>query len=108
MPTTLNFFAWLQHLNDANEINDLLYSESLSIRRSSYIHLLKQKLPLTMDEVKMYSPEFEKVIPLKIMLIHKDCAQATCIDNDEDFILKKVIPEYQTELENMHSLFIFR
>ena len=56
----------------------------------------------------MYSPEFEKVIPLKIMLIHKDCAQATCIDNDEDFILKKVIPEYQTKLENMHSLFIFR
>ena len=28
-----------------------------------------------MDEVKMYSPEFEKVIPLKIMLIHKDCAK---------------------------------
>ena len=27
----------------------------------------------------MYSPEFEKVIPLKIMLIHKDCAQATCM-----------------------------
>ena len=30
------------------------------------------------------------------MLIHKDCAMR--IDNDEDFILKKVIPEYQTRI----------
>lgn len=98
MPTTLNFFAWLQHLNDANEINDLLYSESLVLEGHPTHPLTKTKLPLTMDEVKMYSPEFEKVIPLKIMLIHKDCAQATCIDNDEDYILKKVIPEYQTRI----------
>lgn len=98
MPTTLNFFAWLQHLSDSNEINDLLYSESLVLEGHPTHPLTKTKLPLTMDEVKMYSPEFEKVIPLKIMLLHKDCAQATSIDATEDFILREVIPEYQIRL----------
>ncbi|MEB7365992.1 IucA/IucC family protein [Staphylococcus borealis] len=98
MPTTLNFFAWLQHLSDSNEINDLLYSESLVLEGHPTHPLTKTKLPLTMDEVKMYSPEFEKVIPLKIMLLQKDCAQATSIDGTEDFILREVIPEYQLRL----------
>ena len=98
MPTTLNFFAWLQHLSDSNDINDLLYSESLVLEGHPTHPLTKTKLPLTMDEVKMYSPEFEKVIPLKIMLLQKDCAQATSIDGTEDFILREVIPEYQLRL----------
>ena len=52
-------------MNDANEINDLLYSESLVLEGHPTHPLTKTKLPLTMDEVKMYSPEFEKSYTVK-------------------------------------------
>ncbi|RIP29390.1 siderophore synthetase, partial [Staphylococcus gallinarum] len=31
MPETINFFSWLQHMADTEQINDLSYSESLVI-----------------------------------------------------------------------------
>lgn len=98
MPTTLNFFAWLQHLNDSTDIDDLLYSESLVIEGHPTHPLTKTKLPLTMEEVKAYAPEFEKMIPLNIMLLHKYYAVVTSIDDDNDFILHELIPEYASRL----------
>ena len=98
MPMTLNFFAWLQHISDSDETDDLLYSESLVIEGHPTHPLTKTKLPLTMEEVKAYSPEFEKMIPLKIVVLHKKYARVTTIDGDTQFILHKVIPEYRAKI----------
>nr|WP_276516926.1 IucA/IucC family protein [Staphylococcus petrasii] len=105
MPTTINFFAWLQHLSDSNDFNDLMYSESLVIEGHPTHPLTKTKLPLTMEEVKQYSPEFEKIIPLKIMLLHKDYARVTTVDGNNSFVLEEVIPEYHAKLRKFIQTF---
>lgn len=105
MPTTINFFAWLQHLNDSSDFNDLMYSESLVIEGHPTHPLTKTKLPLTMKEVKQYSPEFEKIIPLKIMLLHKDYAKVTTVDGNSSFVLGEVIPEYHAKLRKFIQTF---
>src|SRR5699024_7458463 len=68
LPVTINFFTWLQHMKEDNGINDLSYSESLVIEGHPTHPLTKTKLPLTNEEIKLYAPEFEKTIALKVML----------------------------------------
>ena len=99
MPETINFFSWIQHMTDSGQMNDLSYSESLVVEGHPTHPLSKTKLPLTEDEVKRYAPEFEKIIPLKVMLIHKDDSVTTSMENDEQFILDFIIPEYRYKLK---------
>ena len=61
LPDTINFFTWLQHLNANDTTDDLSYSESLVIEGHPTHPLTKTKLPLTKDEIRRYSPEFEKL-----------------------------------------------
>ena len=70
LPDSINFIAWLQHLQDSGITDDLSYSESLVIEGHP-TSFNKTKLPLSTNELKLYAPEFEKVIPLNIMLIEK-------------------------------------
>lgn len=99
MPETINFFSWIQHMIDSGQMNDLSYSESLVVEGHPTHPLSKTKLPLTDDEVKLYAPEFEKIIPLKVMLIHKNDSVATSMEDDEQFILDFIIPEYRYKLK---------
>lgn len=99
MPEIINFFAWLQHITAESDMNDLSYSESLVLEGHPTHPLSKTKLPLTQEEMKKYAPEFEKVIPLKLMLIHNDKAVPTTMEDDEHFILDSVLPEYKYRLK---------
>lgn len=99
MPRTINFFTWLQHMKENNGVNDLIYSESLVEEGHPTHPLTKTKLPLTKEEVKLYAPEFEKIIPLKIMLIHKQFCIATAMEGDELYIINQVIPEYKDKIK---------
>ncbi|OIS56662.1 IucA/IucC family protein [Staphylococcus equorum] len=99
MPETINFFIWLKHFKDSEEINDLTYSESIVVEGHPTHPLSKTKLPLTRKEVKLYAPEFEKIIPLKVMLIHKADCITTSMEDDEQYILNHIIPEYRYKLK---------
>lgn len=94
----LNFFTWLEKLKKNNDIDDVLYSESLIFEGHPTHPLTKTKLPLSMEEVRIYSPEFEKIINLKVMLIHNEYVNVTTILDHSQFILNEVIPEYLDEL----------
>lgn len=94
----LNFFTWLEKLKKNNDIDDVLYSESLIFEGHPTHPLTKTKLPLSMKEVRTYSPEFEKIINLKVMLIHNEYVNVTTILDHSQFILNEVIPEYIDEL----------
>ena len=94
----LNFFTWLEKLKKNNDIDDVLYSESLIFEGHPTHSLTKTKLPLSMEEVRTYSPEFEKIINLKVMLIHNEYVNVTTILDHSQFILNEVIPEYLDEL----------
>lgn len=99
MPETINFFIWLKHFKDSEEINDLTYSESIVVEGHPTHPLSKTKLPLTRKEVKLYAPEFEKIIPLKVILIHKADCITTSMEDDEQYILNHIIPEYRYKLK---------
>lgn len=94
----LNFFTWLEKLKKDNDIDDVLYSESLIFEGHPTHPLTKTKLPLSMEEVRTYSPEFEKIINLKVMLIHNEYVNVTTILDHSQFILNEIIPEYLDEL----------
>lgn len=94
----LNFFTWLEKLKKNNDIDDVLYSESLIFEGHPTHPLTKTKLPLSMEEVRTYSPEFEKIINLKVMLIHNEYVNVTTILDHSQLILNEVIPEYLDEL----------
>lgn len=94
----LNFFTWLEKLKKNNDIDDVLYSESLIFEGHPTHPLTKTKLPLSMEEVRTYSPEFEKIINMKVMLIHNEYVNVTTILDHSQFILNEVIPEYLDEL----------
>lgn len=100
LPESLNFISWLQHLQDSGMIDDLSYSESLIVEGHPTHPLTKTKLPLNKNELKAYAPEFEKVIPLKIMLIEKNHIVTTSMEDDEQYILNRVIPEYRHQLNS--------
>lgn len=74
-----------------NDIDDVLYSESLIFEGHPTHPLTKTKLPLSMEEVRTYSPEFEKIINLKVMLIHNEYVNVTTILDHSQFILNEVI-----------------
>ncbi|WP_436854818.1 IucA/IucC family protein [Staphylococcus caeli] len=99
MPDTINFFSWLQHMEDSDHINDLSYSESLVVEGHPTHPLSKTKLPLTTDEVKRYAPEFEKIISLQMMLIHKNDCVVTSMEGDDAYMLDTVLPEYRYKLK---------
>ncbi|EKU45843.1 IucA/IucC family protein [Staphylococcus massiliensis] len=99
LPMGINFFVYLQHMAHSTDFDPLTYSESLVFEGHTTHPLSKTKLPLTEDEIRAYAPEFEKVIPLKLMLIAKDKATETNIEGHESFILDQVLPEYKKPLE---------
>lgn len=51
-----------------------------------------------MEEVRAYAPEFEKEIPLQIMMIEKDHVVCTAMDGNDQFIIDEIIPEYYNQI----------
>ncbi len=105
LPDTINFFTWLQHLNVNDTTDDLSYSESLVIEGHPTHPLTKTKLPLTKDEVRRYSPEFEKIIPLHIMLVSSSEMVTTSMEGDDQFIINNVIPELKDKIQHFLNPF---
>ena len=83
----------MQHIKDNGATNDLSYSESLVLEGHPTHPLTKTKLPLTTEEIRRYAPEFEKIIPLHIMLVSSSHIITTSMENDEQYIVNQVIPE---------------
>lgn len=99
LPDTINFFTWLQHIKDNGATNDLSYSESLVLEGHPTHPLTRTKLPLTTEEIRRYAPEFEKIIPLHIMLVSSSHIITTSMENDEQYIVNQVIPELKDNLQ---------
>ena len=57
-----------------------------------------------MEEVRAYAPEFEKEIPLQIMMIEKDHVVCTAMDGNDQFIIDEIIPEYYNQIRVLKSL----
>ncbi|MBT2769565.1 siderophore synthetase [Staphylococcus warneri] len=100
LPDTINFFTWLQHIKDNGITNDLSYSESLVLEGHPTHPLTKTKLPLTLEEIRCYAPEFEKIIPLHIMLVSASHMMTTSMENDEQYIVNQIIPELKDKLQS--------
>ncbi|MBI5975884.1 IucA/IucC family protein [Staphylococcus canis] len=92
-----NFIMWLSKYNQTN--SGLGYTEGMIWEGHPSHPLTKTKLPLTSDEMKHYAPEFMKDIPLRIVLVDKHNLVETAMQQDDNFILNQVIPEYHTQLE---------
>lgn len=100
LPDTINFFTWLQHIKDNGITNDLSYSESLVLEGHPTHPLTKTKLPLTLEEIRCYAPEFEKIIPLHIMLVSASHMMTPSMENDEQYIVNQIIPELKDKLQS--------
>lgn len=98
MPDTLNFIAWLNHMNGDESFSVLGYTEGMIWEGHPSHPLTKTKLPLTEAEIQQYAPEFMKIIPLKIVLVRKGLLKSTTMTGEEDFVLKKMFPDKESQL----------
>ncbi|MGV3244526.1 IucA/IucC family protein [Staphylococcus sp. 11262D007BW] len=99
LPNTLNFFSWLIHMNGERTFSGLGYTEGMVWEGHPSHPLTKTKLPLTQEEIQRYAPEFMKIIPLRIVLIHRDDLIETTMEPEQQFILNEIIPEKKSELK---------
>ncbi len=51
-----------------------------------------------MEEVRAYAPEFEKEIPLQIMMIEKDHVVCTAMDGNDQFIIDENNSQYYNQI----------
>ncbi|MBO1198032.1 siderophore synthetase [Staphylococcus simiae] len=98
LPQDINFITWLQHTSHYDGVDDLMYSESIVTEGHPTHPLTKTKLPLTMNELSLYAPEFEKTIPLHIMMIEQHHIVTTAMNHDDDFIMHLVLPEFDNQI----------
>ncbi|ARJ50330.1 IucA/IucC family protein [Staphylococcus lutrae] len=98
MPDKLNFIAWLNHMADETSFSVLGYSEGMIWEGHPSHPLTKTKLPLTVDEIRQYAPEFMKVIPLKILLVRQSLLKSTTMTGEDDFVLRKMFPDIESQL----------
>lgn len=105
MPESLNFIAWLNHINDDSDFSALGYTEGMVWDGHPSHPLTKTKLPLTVDEIQKYAPEFMKVIPLKIVLVHQSILKFTSMTDQEDFVLSEIIPDMESQLRQWMQMY---
>ncbi len=105
MPESLNFIAWLNHINDDSDFSALGYTEGMVWNGHPSHPLTKTKLPLTVDEIQKYAPEFMKVIPLKIVLVHQSILKFTSMTDQEDFVLSEIIPDMESQLRQWMQMY---
>ncbi|MBA8762007.1 IucA/IucC family protein [Staphylococcus coagulans] len=105
MPESLNFIAWLNHINDDSDFSALGYTEGMVWDGHPSHPLTKTKLPLTVDEIQKYAPEFMKVIPLKIVLVHQSILKFTSMTDQEDFVLREIIPDMESQLRQWMQMY---
>ncbi len=105
MPESLNFIAWLNHINDDSDFSALGYTEGMVWDSHPSHPLTKTKLPLTVDEIQKYAPEFMKVIPLKIVLVHQSILKFTSMTDQEDFVLSEIIPDMESQLRQWMQMY---
>ncbi|TRN38509.1 siderophore synthetase [Staphylococcus pseudintermedius] len=98
MPDTLNFIAWLNHMNGDELFSVLGYTEGMVWEGHPSHPLTKTKLPLNAEEIQQYAPEFMKIIPLKMVLVRKALLKSTTMTGEEDFVLRKMFPDKESQL----------
>ncbi|UXR77927.1 MULTISPECIES: IucA/IucC family protein [unclassified Staphylococcus] len=99
MPSELNFIAWLAHMNEDSDFSALGYTEGMIWHGHPSHPLTKTKLPLTSGDIQAYAPEFMRIVPLKIVLLHKNIVQETAMNDDANFVLNTVIPDMKRQLQ---------
>ncbi|PEZ03587.1 IucA/IucC [Bacillus sp. AFS018417] len=91
-----NLYQFLEELKQCMSFDELLYTESLVIEGHPLHPSTKTKLGLSKEEVKRYAPEFEQVVPLYVLLVHKDVTAVTG-DSFEKPVLYENLPDlYET------------
>lgn len=97
-----NLYQFLKTLKICLPFDEFIYTESLVIEGHPLHPSTKTKLGLLKEEVKLYAPEFEHVVPLNVLLVHKDVAEVT-----GDHIKKPLIYESSSDLyEAVYTLLI--
>ncbi|MDO5375281.1 MAG: IucA/IucC family protein [Staphylococcus rostri] len=99
MPSELNFIAWLTHMGEDYHFSALGYTEGMVWHGHPSHPLTKTKLPLTSEAIQAYAPEFMRVVPLKIVLVHESMLHATAMNGDTNFVLNAVIPDMKRKLQ---------
>ncbi|PHA01886.1 IucA/IucC [Bacillus pseudomycoides] len=91
-----NLCQFFEELKQYMSFDELLYIESLVIEGHPLHPSTKTKLGLSKEEVKRYAPEFEQVVPLYVLLVHKDVTVVTG-DSFEKPVLYENLPDlYET------------
>ncbi|MGG0276822.1 IucA/IucC family protein [Bacillus rhizoplanae] len=72
-----NLYKFFEELKICMPFDELLYTESLVIEGHPLHPSTKTKLGLSKEEVKRYAPEFEQIVPLYVLLVHKDVTVVT-------------------------------
>lgn len=91
-----NLCQFLEELKQCMSFDELLYTESLVIEGHPLHPSTKTKFGLSKEEVKRYAPEFEQVVPLYVLLVHKDVTAVTG-DSFEKPVLYENLPDlYET------------
>ncbi|WP_018767873.1 IucA/IucC family protein [Bacillus sp. 105MF] len=97
-----NLYQFLKVLQTCIPFDELTYTESLVIEGHPLHPSTKTKLGLSREEVKLYAPEFEHVVPLHVLLVHKEVAEVT-----GDYMQKPLIYENSPDLyEAVHTLLV--
>lgn len=98
MPSELNFIAWLSHMGEDCDFSALGYTEGMIWHGHPSHPLTKTKLPLTSTDIQAYAPEFMRIVPLKIILLHKNIVHETSMNEDMNFVINHVIPDMKRQL----------
>lgn len=99
MPSELNFIAWLTHMGEDHHFSALGYTEGMVWHGHPSHPLTKTKLPLSSQAIQAYAPEFMRVVPLKVMLVHESVLHETAMNGDINFVLNAVIPDMKRKLQ---------
>ncbi|WP_242224086.1 IucA/IucC family siderophore biosynthesis protein [Bacillus cereus group sp. BfR-BA-01380] len=96
-----NLYQFFEELKRCTLFDEFLYTESLVIEGHPLHPSTKTKLGLSKEEVKRYAPEFEQIVPLYVLLVHKDVIAVTG-DRFEKALLYEVMPDlYETAYETL-------
>ena len=97
-----NLYQLFEELKRCTSFDELLYTESLVIEGHPLHPSTKTKLGLSTEEVKRYAPEFEQIVPLYVLLVHKDVIAVTG-DHLQKALLYEVMPDLYETLINQRK-----
>ncbi|HDX9580560.1 TPA: IucA/IucC [Bacillus pseudomycoides] len=96
-----NLYQFFEELKRCTSFDELLYTESLVIEGHPLHPSTKTKLGLSKEEVKRYAPEFEQVVPLHVLLVHKGVIAVTGERFGKTLLYESMPDLYETAYETL-------